>query len=414
MAIGSDACSTSSDPYDHVDAFVVLDGDAVTPTSFELTAEVDRVDVLFSIDTSGSMDSELGKIKDHLAGSVVRDIRHFVSDAAFGVSAFRDFPFHPFGGSTDYPFHLAQRVTTDATAIQGAADSLTISGSGDTLESGFEALYQIAVGDGGVTWSGGGIGAFDPTVGLIAGVADGPIGGVGFREGSLPIVVHVTDAVSHDAADYGSSVSGAHTRSEAVAGLQGISARFTGVTSGAAARTELVGLAEESNGTVPVCAFESSCGVDQCCTGQTGTAEPPVSGVCPLVFSVSQEGTGMMYGMIYGVYVLVEHTRLLVSQEVIPDPSVLPSVDTSCFVESVEAKQWTRSGSCGPDPVADGDHFDDVSHGTDLVFDLQLRNDGCAAALDTPQLYSTTIRAWGDGVLLLDTLELYIVVRPTP
>jgi len=186
------------------------------------------------------------------------------------------------------------------------------------------------------------------------------------------------------------------------------------VTSGAAAHEQLVGLAEENNGTVPVCAFESDCGVDQCCTGQSGAPEPPDSGVCPLVFSVSGEGTGMLFGIIYGVNVLVEHTRLLVSHEVIPDPSVFPSVDTSCFVASVEAKQWTRSGSCGPDPVADGDHFDDVAPGTDLVFDLQLRNDGCAAALDTPQLYSTTIKAWGDGVLLLDTLELYIVVRPTP
>ncbi|MBW2254822.1 MAG: hypothetical protein JRI25_09525, partial [Deltaproteobacteria bacterium] len=170
VAIGSDACSIASDPYDIVDAYVVLDGDAVASTTFEVTAEVDRVDVLFSIDTTGSMDAELGKMQDYLADSVVRDIRGFVSDAAFGVSAFRDFPLHPFGGTGDYPFRLVQRVTTDETDIQSAVDSLTAGGAGDGPESGFEALYQIAVGDGGVTWSGGGgIGAFDPTENLIPG-----------------------------------------------------------------------------------------------------------------------------------------------------------------------------------------------------------------------------------------------------
>ena len=73
----------------------------------------------------------------------------------------------------------------------------------DGPESGFEALYQIATGAG----IAGPIGGVSPVVAPFAPAPDavGSLGGVGFRDGALPIVIHITDALSHKEADYDAS-----------------------------------------------------------------------------------------------------------------------------------------------------------------------------------------------------------------
>jgi len=193
-------------------------------------AQLEKLDVHFNMDTTGSMGGEIANLKSSLTDPIMVDIGNLVSDAAFGVSSYRDFPLTPFGEPGDYPFRLDQRVTTDLTAVQNAVDSYTAGGGADAPESGFEALFQITTGAGGVSWSGGSIDPFDP------GETGGAIGGAGFRVDSLPVVVHISDTVSHPVSDYGSVITGEHSRTQVMNGLKNINARFIGISSGGGER----------------------------------------------------------------------------------------------------------------------------------------------------------------------------------
>ena len=202
VAIGTDPCSGASIIDDFY--FVLPPGgpgdDA--PLAFTNT-EIDRADIVFNVDNTGSMQGEITNMQSTLSGTIIPAISTVIPDSGFGVSAFEDYPIEPFGMVSfgDEPFHLLTRVTTDAVTAQTAVDAMTLREGGDQAESGIEALYQIATGVG-TSWPGGSVAAFDSAVGRVPGVADGELGGVGFRDGALPIVVHITDAQSHIRSDY--------------------------------------------------------------------------------------------------------------------------------------------------------------------------------------------------------------------
>ena len=110
---------------------------------------------------------------------------------------------------------LAEQHVADRDGVARLDDPF--GNGGDTPESGYEALYQIASGEG-----------LDPWIEPYEG--DGA-GGVGFREGALHVVVHVTDAPSHDTRSYAPAVAGAHGPSDALAALRAIDARVLGIAS---------------------------------------------------------------------------------------------------------------------------------------------------------------------------------------
>ena len=131
-------------------------------------------------------------------------MRASIPDSAFSISSFEDYPIFPFGSPNwgpDLPFRLLQRITTDPAAIQLGVQRLGLRTGSDLPEAGLESLYQLATGAG-TSWTGGTIPAFDADINKITGVADGSIGGAGFRTDSLPIIVHITDAHSHVQEDY--------------------------------------------------------------------------------------------------------------------------------------------------------------------------------------------------------------------
>lgn len=205
LAVGSLPC----DPASAVPGFYFVLPESGTLATDTLTfddTEVDDADVIFSIDTTGSMGEEITNLRSALQGDIVPGVQASITAPAFAVSSFRDYPIAPFGSALDgdRPFWLDLRVSTDTLAVQSALDALSTSGGEDLRESGLEALYQIATGNG-TRWGAGpgqSVAPFDPAAGRVVGVADGEGGGVGFRTDALPIVVHVTDAPSHLGKDY--------------------------------------------------------------------------------------------------------------------------------------------------------------------------------------------------------------------
>ncbi|MBK8012441.1 MAG: hypothetical protein IPK13_13910 [Deltaproteobacteria bacterium] len=207
IAFGSSPCSAASGIVGFYFVLPPLGPVEDAPLVFEDT-DIDRADLAINIDTTSSMRDEIANLQASLSNVIVPGVTTSVPDAAFSVTSFEDYPVVPFGNPSysDRPFEIQTRVTTDVTRAQAAVDALeAVSASGGNIpESGLEALYQIATGAG-TSWPGGQTPAFDPAVGLVPGVADGTIGGVGFRSDSLPIVVHITDALSHEGREYQSA-----------------------------------------------------------------------------------------------------------------------------------------------------------------------------------------------------------------
>ena len=230
-AFGSNPCSMAS----VIDGFYFvlppLDPLQRAPLVFSDT-DIDRADITFDVDTTGSMGEEATNLRSSLSTTIIPGVDARIPDAAFGVAFFDDYPVTPFGAAGDSPWALLQRVTTDAAAAQAGVNALVIHDGVDLPENGLGALYHVATGAA-VSFPGGAVPAFDPSAGRVVGVADGIIGGVGMREDAFPVIVHITDATAHQRPDY-QAVNGAIAAPDTntvFTALDAIGARVVGIAS---------------------------------------------------------------------------------------------------------------------------------------------------------------------------------------
>ncbi len=314
-----------------------------------------RLDVHFSIDTTGSFDGEIDEVQRVLEDRIVPALAERSEDVAFGVSRFEDFPGSPFGAPTDLPFRLIAPVTNDISRVAGAVASLDqpLGMGGDASEAGAEALYQIATGDGYVAGNG---------VAIVPAFDGRGRGGVGFRDGALRAVVHVTDAPPHDPLDYGDDFAGTHSLTDAIEALQELDVHTLGVASGDAARAHLERVA--------IATGAVAAPIDGVChTGKNGAAREPNGDVCPLVFDVDESGVGL------GEVIVTALEDLLAT---VTFDRVHGDVDEDRlrFVRSIEATRATGGEATREDSDADGidDTFRDVGASVELTFTVRLRN----------------------------------------
>lgn len=430
VALGSDPCTAASDPYQLVDAVVVVSTGSVQTIELELVASPRRVDILFNMDATGSMEEELNDLDANLSTTVIDRLETDFpeSDFGYGVSAYRDFPMAPFGSPGDYPFRLLQRISTIGAQSEAALGLLSTGGGNDQPESGWEALYQIATGAGGVTWSGGSIDPFDSSDGFELGVADGTRGGAGFRDGALPLVVHVTDAANHAAGDYEEDVTGAHSSGDALGALESeLGARVLGLVSigNATARAEVVDIATATHTVVPTCAFAGGCTDDKCCTASGGTARDPGAEGCPLVFDVQANGSDLSDTAAVAVATMLQFTAFEMTTRLVPDAEELAStgLDTTCFATPPEAVDFTPPSCLGDaiqlldraDPVGQPDSFSNVPPDTGLKFEVGFENAGCVEEDHaTPRAFRVVIELVSDGGALFGSALVAVVVPPAP
>ncbi len=359
----------------------------------EFSTEIIRADVVFEIDNTSSMGGTITTLRDALQTVLVPQLALQVPNVAFGVVSFQDFPIAPFGGTADVPFALRRRVTTNVSAVQEGLDALIASGGGDIPESGIEAFYQTLTGSG-ITWPGApasGVPKFEPMVGFNPSQGHGTIGGVGFRVGSLPIVLHITDATFHDAPEYiAAGIVDASSRLDAVAAAQAMGARFIGVTSHAPARAELESIALDTGAAIPPAAW----GGGTC----PGSSTPPPSGLCPLSAGMS------IPEVVEAVAALVNHGLRDISALPVADAYELPEVDTSLFVSGIVPVPPAPPGAS-----IDGEVFSDVLSGTPVTFRVSMRNTFIDHRREA-QLFRVTIRVLGDEVALLDQRDVYAII----
>lgn len=110
-----------------------------------------KLDVLFLIDTTGSMGGEISTMKSY-ATNIMNQVRARVADSWFGVADFRDYTasysYCGYSGtygsasSGDYPWRLGQALTSSLASAQAAVNGLSLGYGADGPEAYSRALYE--------------------------------------------------------------------------------------------------------------------------------------------------------------------------------------------------------------------------------------------------------------------------------
>lgn len=359
-------------------------------------ADPGKLDVHFSIDTTGSFGGEIDALQRDLSDRIVPEIEDRVDDVAFGVSRFEDFPSDPYGFPDDRPFELLTPITANQTQVRSGVARLDqpLGAGGDLPESGYEALYQIATGAG---FEAAGVQYIPP----FPGGGAGPLGGAGFREGALHVVVHATDAPSHTPESYEGPFARTRGLDEVVEAMAAIDGKIIGIASSEPARPQLEELALRTGAVA-----EPSAGA--CATGIDGAPRPPTADTCPLVFDIGGDGSGLSSAIVDAIVRLLDTVRYAEVYGAVLD-------DRLGFVQAVEAVDAEPGDGTTPPTRADlrpmdgvDDTFLDVRVGTALGFALRLRNDTLPPA-DYDQHFRLTVQILGDG-LVLDEVTIRVIV----
>ena len=208
--------SDPMDPNDECDGFQTqIPAYEVSQVIVTYDTQIQLGDVMFILDETCSMTGTLDNVAGNFS-TVAEQINAFIPDLTFGVASFDDYNFGEMGSGPDKPFHPRQQQTSNLAAAQSALDGLTADGGDDWTESTIEALYQAATGfgydqdcngvyDAGTDVMPFGTRAFDAFGGGTPGwdnpstSGTGTLGGNGFREGAVPILVYATDATVRNA-----------------------------------------------------------------------------------------------------------------------------------------------------------------------------------------------------------------------
>lgn len=436
-----DDCNGDPNPLDpnagiSTDDFVFVlpyeDPEQQKPLAFDTSVSV--ADIHFSMDTTYSMSAEITNLKNSVASIVtqVADPAAGIPNSAFGVSRFEDFPISGYGASGDLPFELHQRVTTIPAEVQAGVNALSLGDGSDVPESGWEGLHRIATGDL-ISWDTGNIAAFNAASGYDP-AKHGLLGGVGFREGALPIIVQIGDARWHDTAAvanpcggdvYGGTVD-AHSKATTLTALQNLGARVIGVSSlqfgnGCNPRPDFEAAAYATGAVVAPSAFDlggrpMGCAANQCCTGLSGAGRATDGdGLCPLVFDVAADGSGAFASQIVNaVRVLTNFAVLDISSRTQSTPqttSTGATIDPATFITDIIPNSLNPLPVGGVQLDGTGRIFLDVQPGTEATFDVKAENTIVPGAAD-PQVFTLQIQVRGDGVTTLDTRQVVIIVPP--
>jgi len=422
--------------------FVLPFEDRGGPQSKELTfsTDVKSMDVFFNMDTTGSMDGEVSNLQNSLVGSIIPGIEAQVPNTQFGVGAYEDFPINPYGesncsygalGGPDQPFQLFSEITNDVMAVQAAVNQLGIGGNAigcgnDTPESAIEAMYQIATGEGLV----------GPAPTNVPANAAG-IGGVGFRADAMPVVVNITDAISHDpdsnacsSEQYtlGTVTAVAHGQTETMDALNAICARVLQVATAngpsCTAQSDGIQWNNATGAVVPpeawdVAGHPPGCNAGQCCTGINGSGQAPDgTGMCPLTYLASSNGTGVDVSIVAGIEMVARYSPFDVNREwegldVDQGGAPLPmGTTTADFIKAVTPLSHGPLPVPGvPAPTLTPTTFEGVVPDTDVTFTVEAFNDFVPQGPD-PRLFVATIRVLADDCGELDEREVFILVPP--
>lgn len=437
--------------------------------TLSLSSDLSQADVIFSLDTTGSMSACLNNLAGGLAG-IVPTLKSRVPNIAFGVVEFRDY-----GDAVKVAYrHRIQTANVlmgaqnpSLNAAVAALDALTASGGGDGSEAGWSALWAIASSTkknvqytaGGAVFTVG----FDlpstPPNPPTTGETQGNLYGAGFRPGSVPIVVTATDVNWHDGVgtvasgengidpypnSYCTPCTNVPTRQETIDALLAIGARVVGLAAIPASSTtgnpksRAIGTAQATAAVVKPDDFgtaltgrPASCAAGKCCTGHGGASEEPIGGECPLAFSVdSATGNGVTTSVANGIIALANGLILNVyvqARDVDPStvdrfveklvPNLSPNAQM-CITMTASPLQDNYTGPKALTMAPDGilDTFPGVKVGQKICFDVHPKQNDVVMNTEEPQLFRAQLlvkgRANNNTFDLGQPREVFFLVPP--
>ena len=362
---------------------------------FEFELSIDRGDIGFTIDTTCSMSGTISAVASEF-NTIVTDLTAVLPDAAYGVAGHDDYPYGSFGSpGSDKAWYLRQAATTDTTLVQTAFSGLTTHSGNDGPESGTEALYQAASGAG---YDLNCNGNYDATLDIYPFLADasdpfggsggewydsstpdgGFLGGFGFREYALPVIVQASDNYFRDPESsngmYNSTPNGCPIDagwSDAVTAFLDLGAYFVGVSvNGTTGYPQMIDFSQKTGSLADL--------------NGDGVADEEV------VETWSGSNAAFRNTVVEAITQLVAAVRF---------GRVDLSVDGDSygFVTSIDPEYYEGLGA--------------EDEGTLLQFTLTFR--GVVAATTEDQLYKLPLNVLGDQSILLDTLDIIVVVPGT-
>ncbi len=354
--------------------------------TFEFTLSVSQGDIGFLLDTTCSMSGTLNSMAAEFS-TIVTQVSANVPDAQYAVATFDDYNYGSYGTSGDLIYSLVQPITTSTSRVQSALSSLSVHNGVDGPEGSMEAVYQALSGagydmncnnsfdsskdarpfiaSGGDPFNGGGGQNYDAG---IPGIGTG--GGMGFRPYALPVLVYVTDNYMRDPENgYGSP-----------GGCPGDAGQSDVVAAAGALNSTLIGIAV--SGSLPLAQMNSLA------TRTSSYADTDGDGAADdaLVFQWSGSSATLRTTIVDAISDLVDSVQF-------SEVTLEVAGDEYGFVKSIDPETVTLSSS---------------ANGQVLEFDLVFR--GAVAAAEADQTYKLTLNVLGDGTVLLDTLDIFVVV----
>ncbi len=297
---------------------------------------VQKADIFFNVDTTGSMGGAISNLKSGLSNTIIPGVTARISDVAFGVGWFND----PAYGISNTP-------TTNTATAQSSVNSLAagVPGSGgDTDEQGYSSLIQIA-------------------------------NSGGWRDKTIPLVMHMTDAPSKG------------SRDNAVNALNSKGIKVIGILNGGSGGTSLTDLANATGAIVPACAG---------------------AGLTTLMYNIGSDGNGLNNAVINGIDALVKYVTF--SLYVVPaDDGDGGTIDTACFLKKIEALEYVPiMNGCNETIVATTAAFNGSTYnngfnnfttgtssstipGNKLTFKVLAQNDTCFESTGAAKMFKAFI-----------------------
>jgi hypothetical protein len=360
--------------------------------TLKFKTNIQNVDVSFVMDTTGSMSSQIAALKTSIKGNLLAQLQAAIPSVGLSIVSQKD---------TEDGAQIVSvrtKTTTSLALAQTGVDSLFASGGDDIPEGQVPAMWHVLTG-GAIT----GVPAVVPPAGTR--------GAVEFRNGAVPVVVLITDAVWHDPrAGVGTAMLNA--------AFTAANAKFVSIAKGSENQANALSDATSSN--LPTSAFVG-CAAGTCCSGANGAARAPSGpgGTCRLNY-VYSSGNDIGNSVVAAIKAIAIGSVYDVTVRPKNDPTNPMGIDATKFIKALRAKDEGDVAAGCParaavDTNADGikDTFKGVVVGTPVCFEV-------IPAMNTtvaPQEAAIYARADLDvvgvpGDIKLDTRKVLFLVPP--
>jgi hypothetical protein len=354
--------------------------------SFDFSTRIRSADIMFLVDTTGSMSSTINAVRSTLSTTIVPGIVRAIgpgADMRYGMAEHRDFA----NGGGDFALRVLQRLDANSMLSQAATSRLAAAGGGDGPEAQVAAMHSLL--------SGYGIPQYGGSATRMATAADcgGDAMAFGwgcFRPGRVPIIVLFSDADWHNGTSmptgqFYTSAPAAATWTQLVAEFRRREAYFIGIdVLSTATYNNAIALARDSR------TFDGA--------------------GMPIAFRGSPSSVAA--NVISAVTTLAQGTRQDVTRRGVGDPMetrLAAGHATNDFMQRIVPLRGTPAAPTGFDRF-DATTFYNVSPSTVVTFEVTFFNDFHRNTSGAAQLFRATIEVLGRASSVLDTIQVFVIV----